>query len=333
MMAIDKTTGKGCAWCIASRGITLGLIAEGIVNQVIAKRPYYKSHIFLQVVPYREDIYVNPAYETPEGGGVPEETFWAPSFLDREAWERAIQKFRLYRPLDENVVHYLLPEMVDYLQTIPDTELVSMTRDFLIEYGVINQPIRQYNGATYYFNEDEIYSKDKAKLFPVEGLIKFNIFKITGTGTSFFSTSVWRKAATQFEVGMTLTECIEIFLNTELTFQPPPEPAPVDRLVQRIALPVFERTPGNQNEATFDRIRIMVSLPRYQFDSWNALRDAVKKYQQEIVQRVVQKLEGNRQFKGYGVPVNFLKLSSVTLLRDFSLEFIFELKEPPAKNP
>ena len=76
----------------------------------------------------------------------------------------------------------------------------------------------------------------------------------------------------------------------------------------------------------------MVSLPRYQFDSWNALRDAVKKYQHEIVQRVVQKLEGNRQFKGYGVPVNFLKLSSVTLLRDFSLEFIFELKEPPAKN-
>ena len=166
-MAIDKTTGKGCAWCIASRGITLGLIAEGIVDQVIAKRPYYKSHIFLQVVPYREDIYVNPAYETPEGGsGVPEETFWAPSFLDREAWERAIQKFRLYRPLDENVVHYLLPEMVDYLQTIPDAELISMTRDFLIEYGVINQPIRQHNGATYYFNEDEIYSKDKAKLFP-----------------------------------------------------------------------------------------------------------------------------------------------------------------------
>lgn len=31
---------------------------------------------------------------------------------------------------------------------------------------------------------------------------------------------------------------------------------------------------------------------------------------------------------GYGVPLNFLKLSNAILLRDFSMEFIFELKEP-----
>ena len=90
--------------------------------------------------------------------------------------------------------------------------------------------------------------------------------------------------------------------------------------------PVYERVPGNHNEATFDRIRITVGLPRYQFDSWEALQKEVKKYRREIIQRVVEKLEGSTQFKGYGVPINFLKLSNITLLHNFALEFIFELK-------
>ena len=71
-----------------------------------------------------------------------------------------------------------------------------------------------------------------------------------------------------------------------------------------------------------------VGLPRYQFDSWEALKDEIKKYQFEIYQRVIKKLEQDRQFKKYGVPINFLKLDNVMLLRDFSVEFIFELKEP-----
>ena len=41
----------------------------------------------------------------------------------------------------------------------------------------------------------------------------------------------------------------------------------------------------------------------------------------------VPKLENDRRFKRYGVPINFLKLSDVTLLRNYSLEFIFELRE------
>ena len=53
----------------------------------------------------------------------------------------------------------------------------------------------------------------------------------------------------------------------------------------------------------------------------------MEKYRREIYQRVIQRLEEDRQFKKYGVPINFLKLSDVTLFRDFSMEFIFELKE------
>ena len=44
-------------------------------------------------------------------------------------------------------------------------------------------------------------------------------------------------------------------------------------------------------------------------------------------------MEDDRQFRGYGVPMNFIKLSNVTLLRDFSLDFIFELKEISDEAP
>ena len=154
--------------------------------------------------------------------------------------------------------------------------------------------------------------------------MKFNIFKISGE--TCFNIKVWNKASSQFEVGMTLDKCIGIFLQTELAHNVPRELSPIDRLIQGIAPPIYERIPGNNDGATFDRIRITVGVPRYQFDSWEDLQKEVKKYQQEICWRVVQRLEQDRQFKRFGVPINFLKLSNAMLLRDYSIELIFEPK-------
>lgn len=193
--------------------------------------------------------------------------------------------------------------MGEYLRSISDAELVSITRDFLIENGVINTPVSQRAGKTYYFNEDEIYSLDKtSSLFPDEKRIKFNLFNIRFE--TCFNMNVWRKAVSGFEVGMTLEDCVRRFLTTELSHSIPQEQSPINRLIQYIAPPVYERVPENKDESTFDRIRITVGLPRYQFDSWKALRDEVEKYQGEIYQRVIRKLEAERQSKKYGVPVN-----------------------------
>lgn len=318
-MIVDKTTGRGCAWSIT---ITRKLIADGIVGKTIFRKPHRNSYDLLRVVNCGKNwIYV----DLQRGNELTEERLWAPSFIDTGIWERAISKFQAEK-LDGNVVKYLLPEMNEYLQSIPDTELISMTRAFLIEHGVVNKPIRQRSGKTYYFNENEVYSLDKkSQLFPYERRLKFHLFEIIGENC--FNMNVWVKAVSQFEIGMTLEDCIGIFLKTKLAYKPSQALSPIDRLVQYIAPPIYERVPGNRDEATFDRIRIMVGLPRYQFDSWEALQNEVKKYQYEIYQQVIQKLEKDRPFKRYGVPVSFLKLSDVTLLRDFSLEFIFEWKE------
>ena len=321
-MVIDKATGKGCAWSIASKSITKRLIAEGIIGKLFARKQINSGYHLLSAEEFTDGSVRITRYR---GSKSADEILWTPSFIEAGLWEQGASRFRHLWELDRNVETYLLPEMWEYLQSIPDAELVSMTRDFLIEHGVINVPIVQREGSTYYFNENEVYSLDaKSELFPYEKRIKFNLFD--ADRESCINLLVWRKSVSQFEVGMTLNECISIFLKTELVRGVPQGQSPLERLVQYISPPVYERVPGNQDETTFDRIRITVGLPCSKFDSQEALQDEVEKYQGEIQQQVIQKLKNDRQFKRYGVPINFIKLSNVILLRDFSIEFIFELK-------
>lgn len=261
-----------------------------------------------------------------KSGGEAEQPLWTPTFIDPAIWQQAASQFRPGERLDRCVEKYLLPEMEDYLQSLSDSTLVSMVREFLLEHGVINKPIRQCRGITYYFTEDEVYTQDaESTLFPYEKRLRFNLFEVSNE--TCFNSAVWTKAATHFEPGMSLRECIGVFLETKLEARPPRKPSPIDQLVQGISPPVFEREPENENTATFDRIRVSVGLPRYQFPSWEALRDEVNKHRREIYRLVLDKIESDRRFIRYGVPINFLKLSDVTLLRNYSLEFIFELRE------
>ena len=298
-MVIDKTTGRGCALSMASKAVTRKLIADGIVGKTIDRSLRINSktrYNLLQVGKFmqKEDVYV-----LSQEGELTEEPLWTPSFIDTKIWAQAVSRFSAFEQLDKNVEKYLLSNMDEYLQSISDAELASMTRGLLLKHGIINTPVRQQKGKTYYFNENEIYSLDeKSELFSYESRLRFNIFKVMSDPC--FNMNVWSKAVSQFEVGMFLY----------------------------IAPPVYERVPGNNNKATFDHIRMTVGLPRYQFDSWEALKDEVKEYRREICQRIIEKLEQDRQFKKYGVPINFLRLSDIILLRDFSVEFIFELKKP-----
>ncbi len=321
-MYIDTTTGRGCALSIASKTVTRKLVADGIVGKVIAKKPRYNDCMLLRVVNYGNGwIYVD-WYFTDEPEKQP---LWVPSFIDAELWKRATDKFHIDERLDDNIAEYLLPQMEEYLQSLSDTDLVSMTRDFLIKHGIIDTPVSQRRGKTYYFNENEVYCVDgKSERFPYERRIRYGLFKVDCE--PHFNGNVWSKAVSQFEVGMTLKECIGIFLQTKLTYHVPRELSPVDCLIQYIAPPVYERAPENGNESTFDYIRITVGLPRCRFDSWEALRKEVQKYRHEIYRRAVQRLKDDSRFRKYGVPVNCLRLSNATLLRDFSIELLFELK-------
>lgn len=327
-MGIDKSTGKGCAWSLASKTVADQLVTEGIIGKLIYREKRKSTYDLVRVID-QDRYYVRLHLDRVQE--LADEPIWLPTYVEPSRWKRAVGRFQTAESLDRNVERFLLPEMGDYLQNLSEAELLSITKNFLLESGVIQTPIRQRAGKTYYFNENEIYSLDQgSQLFPYEGRAKFEIFHVRDT---CFNMRVWNKAASQFEVGMTLDHCIKIFLDTELGHSAPREPSPLDRLIQHIGPPVYERVPENRDKATFDRVRITVGLSRYQYPAWEDLKREVNKYRRDICRQVVRKLEDDRQFRGYGVPMNFIKLSNVTLLRDFSLDFIFELKEISDEAP
>ena len=324
MKKTDKSSGRGCAWCIAARKLAGELVEDGILNQPIIREPRKSEPDII----YRFDGsgYLYRANSKWLASRPADEPLWTPTIIVPEVWAKAVSAFRPRHDLKYNVEYFLLPEMPDYVLSMSDDELVLLIHDFLLESGVVKSPIRQISGDTYFFNEDEIYTQDKgSEHFEYESRLKFHIFKVDDF--SSFNMNVWAKAASQFKVGMTLTDCIRVFLDTELEFNPNVNYSYMERLVQRVEAPEYERVPENHNEATFDRIRVQVGLPRYMFDSWDELCAAVKENRAEIDRRVLQRIETDRHFKKFKVPINFIKLSNVLLRRSFALEYIFELKE------
>ena len=324
MRNTDKTSGRGCAWSIAARSLANELIEDGIIDQPIARYPRKaEDDIILRFDAFGYYHRVNAKWYEKHSK---DEPLWQPTIIAPEIWTKATMSFRPRHDLKYTVEHYLLPEMTDYIESITDDDLTDCVHEFLLEFGVLNCPIRQVGGNTYFFNDDEIYTLDHgSKLFKYEGKHRFSLFQVKDYTS--FNNNVWSKAMKRFQPGMTLTECIRIFLDTKLEIKPDVELPFIDRLIQRIEAPEYERVPENHNEATFDRIRVFVGLPRYMFDSWDELKAAVRENRAEIDRRVIQRIEDDRQFKRFKVPINFIKLSDVLLRRTYSLEYIFELKE------
>ena len=175
-MVIDKETGRGCAWSITSKTITRQLIADGIVGKTLFSKPRKDGYsLILTCKDNCGEIYVTGQ----RSQTLVPEPLWVPSFIDEGTWKRAASRFQSYTSLARNVENFLIPIMDEYLKDIPDTKLVAMTKEFLIEHGIIGTPIRQISGDTYYFNGKEIYSLDKgSQLFPYDTRLDFYLFKV-----------------------------------------------------------------------------------------------------------------------------------------------------------
>lgn len=325
MKKVDTTSGRACAWDMAARKLTRDLIADGILDKPIARIPQKLGPD--AIMHYKLNGYYFRDGEQWRSTHTEDEPIWVPSFINPSVWQEAVKRFRTHDSLHRNVQTILLPLMPEYVASLSDEELVSLMREHLIEREILNWPVRQIAGNTYYFAEDEIYTLDEGSShFSYEqGSLKFALFR--PLGCQYINLTVWSRAVAKFIPGMTLSECIQIFLDTNVSKKVPTAHSYIERLIQGIGSPEYERVPENQNEKTFDRIRIQVVLPRYMFQTWDELKAAVQENRLEIDRRVLDRIQNDRQFKKFGVPVNFIKMSDVTLLRDHTLEYIFELKE------
>lgn len=192
-----------------------------------------------------------------------------------------------------------------------------------------NKVLRYSKGIGYYFNFYGVYCCGKREELLEKGIGGARSLPYIRHRSDLYqpdigdiSSRVISIAITKLKVGDTIDKFFEYI--EEAKTNRIPLPTGIDRFITKIDTPSIEREIGNKNKNTFDFIYVDVCIIHF----WETdKRKYIKENMPEIKRRVVEKIESSNQFKRYGVPINFLKVTSITLTRDDVLHFIFELKE------
>ena len=194
-----------------------------------------------------------------------------------------------------------------------------------------NLAIRCAGNEIYFFNENGIYEKlsiKEAKERNIQNFGNYDLSKCYLRGyielekiLNIDNALLIKKALSQIQLGDTVEKFLRILTETKLEKRPKPEG--IDRFIIRIDKPIFVRSPESLNPNTFDYIYMDVMI----ITEWECDRISyIKEQRDEILKRVIAKLQTNSNFNKYGVPVNFLKLSRMTIKKNNVLQCVFELK-------
>lgn len=201
--------------------------------------------------------------------------------------------------------------------------------------SLINYVLRVCKKRVYYFDENKIYksiSLEMAKKRNLKGIhfvsedrcfldVRYSMY-FPEIEYCTENLVLWKKAVTKLKEGDTIEDFKNYLSSTRIESHE--KPSGVDRFIGKIDKPIFVREPENENKNTFDYIYIDILI----IQNWETDKmEYIKENMYEIRRRVVEKLQNDRSFEKYGVPINFLKISRITLKRDSILQFVFELKE------
>ena len=103
-------------------------------------------------------------------------------------------------------------------------------------------------------------------------------------------------------------------------------PEPIwEGIVTKVCIPEFRCKPENPNKtSTFDYIIVDVNL----VTTWEGdKKKYIEEHKKGISKLVLEKINKNRTFKRHNVPINYLKISKITLCKDRNvLQYVLELK-------
>lgn len=87
--------------------------------------------------------------------------------------------------------------------------------------------------------------------------------------------------------------------------------------------PIFQRYTGNEKKNTFDIVRIEMFVRSYPDRMFQRCKD----HRQEMLDAAINKLRDSKNYRKFGVPINFLKLYDMVLTKDNCVILSFCLKK------
>lgn len=103
-----------------------------------------------------------------------------------------------------------------------------------------------------------------------------------------------------------------------------PDPAAY-KVLTKINAPKLERVPGNKNTKTFDFVRITMGIKTK--TNMPNRSDYIRKYRRDIVKIALTRILQHKNFQNKNVPIQFLRVSEMTITGVDELEILFELRK------
>ena len=204
--------------------------------------------------------------------------------------------------------------------------------------GYINAVLRQLKRNFYFFNEKEEWTcLPEKKILATDISIPYIWFE-RGKDISYlpidFSYELLQrlgidnrvllgKSIGKLEVGDSI-EKLKEYCNGGVTLKGPSKASYGNGIVTRICKPEFICNPENSKTTTFDYINVDVNL----LTTWKGDKKVyLEKHRKEISKMVLEKVEKDRTFLKYGVPINCLKIANIVLYKGGNmLQYVLELK-------
>lgn len=96
----------------------------------------------------------------------------------------------------------------------------------------------------------------------------------------------------------------------------------IDRDITKVEKPVYRNSNGNTKKS-FDFILVDMNIRVGIEDK----RDFIIRNKKALIHKAIERIENDRSFKKYNVPIGVLKLSKIYRIEEATVEFIFELKD------
>ena len=208
------------------------------------------------------------------------------------------------------------------------------------KFELTNTVFRIRGGRFYFFDENEKYTCLKEKEILPSNIFIGEVFVRDAKHVSYYcdlqvrqlakvldvtNLNILRKALGKLNVGDTL-DILKEYCNGGIILEKTNLPDGLERFVTRIQRPEFVCEPENPNKyTTFDYIHVYVGI----IEEWKTDRKKyIEEHKKEITKMVFDKIEKDRTFLKYGIPINFLKVSKITLVKRTSeIHYVLVIKD------